>query len=240
MIKAILFDLDGTLLPVDTDVFLRADLSGIGVRLAALGYDPEDLKKVFQNSFVGMLTNNGTKTNQEAFWEQFRIVLGEKVMDDAAVIEKVYWEEFQELKSFCGLNPMAAQVVSRSRELGYRVILATNPVFPASITHSRITWAGLQPQDFEMITTFENSRFCKPNLEYYRDVLSAIGLEGEECLMVGNDTGDDLPAGQLGMEVFILTDCLINKNNISLDDIPNGGFDELQNRIKELAGKKSD
>lgn len=234
MIKAILFDLDGTLLPVDTDVFLRADLSGIGVRLAALGYDPEDLKKVFQNSFVGMLTNNGTKTNQEAFWEQFRIVLGEKVMDDAAVIEKVYWEEFQELKSFCGLNPMAAQVVSRSRELGYRVILATNPVFPASITHSRITWAGLQPQDFEMITTFENSRFCKPNLEYYRDVLSAMGLEGEECLMVGNDTREDMVAENLGMKTFLLTDYLINKENRDITQWNHGSFPELIQYIQEL------
>jgi FMN phosphatase YigB (HAD superfamily) len=234
MIKAILFDLDGTLLPVDTDVFLRADLSGIGVRLAALGYDPEDLKKIFRNSFVGMLTNNGTKTNQEAFWEQFRIVLGEKVMDNAAVIEKVYWEEFQELKSQCGLHPMAAQVVRRAKELGYRVILATNPVFPASITHSRIMWAGLQPQDFEMITTFENSSFCKPKLEYYREVLSAIGLEGEECLMVGNDTREDMVAEDLGMKTFLLTDYLINKENRDITQWNHGSFPELIQYIQEL------
>ena len=234
MIKAILFDLDGTLLPVDTDVFLRADFSGIGVRLGGLGYDPRRLMKAFGNSFAGMLTNDGTRTNQEAFWEHFRVILGEKVMDDEAVIEKVYWEEFQELKTQCGRNPMAAQVVRRARELGYRVILATNPVFPASITHSRIMWAGLQPQDFEMITTFENSRFCKPNLEYYRDVLSAIELEGEECLMVGNDTREDMVAEKLGMKTFLLTDYLLNKDNRDISQWNHGTFPELIQYIQEL------
>lgn len=234
MTKAILFDLDGTLLPVDMDVFYHADFNGIGVRLAPLGYDPRNLLKAFQDSTIGMLTNNGNKTNQEVFWHHFRSVLGEKVMDDAAVIESAYLEELQKLKDFCEIHPMAAEVVRRSRELGYRVILATNPVFPASLTHSRITWAGLKPQDFEMITTFENSRFCKPNLEYYRDILSTMGLEAEECLMVGNDTREDMVAEELGMKTFLLTDHVLNKDNRDISQWNHGSFPELIQYIQEL------
>ena len=106
-------------------------------------------------------------------------------------------------------------------------MLATNPLFPAIATESRIRWAGLNKDDFELYTTYENSCFCKPNLDYYREILSRLGLQPEECLMVGNDVGDDMVARELGMQVFLLTDCLINKTNADLSQYPHGGFDEL-------------
>ena len=116
---------------------------------------------------------------------------------------------------------------------GLRVILATNPIFPAVATQSRIRWAGLSPEDFELYTTYENSRFCKPNPDYYREILQRLDLRGEECLMVGNDVREDMAAETLGMETFLLTDCLINTENVPLDRWPHGGFQDLQAHLKE-------
>ena len=115
-----------------------------------------------------------------------------------------------------------------------RLILATNPLFPAVATESRIRWAGLSPEDFEFYTTYENSRLCKPNPKYYEWLLEKSGLSAEDCLMVGNDVGDDMVAENLGMKVFLLTDCLINKTDRAIDEFPHGGFDELKNYLEEL------
>ena len=112
--------------------------------------------------------------------------------------------------------------------------LATNPLFPQIATHSRARWAGLDPADFALITTYENSRHCKPNPEYYRDVVAALNEVPENCIMVGNDVDEDILAGQkAGLQVFLLTDCLINKHNTDISHIPQGGFPELLAFLKE-------
>ena len=92
-------------------------------------------------------------------------------------------------------------------------------------------WAGLNQDDFELYTTYENIGCCKPNLDYYREILRRIGCQPEECLMVGNDVGDDMCARELGMDVFLLTDCLINKENADISVYPNGSFQELLDYI---------
>ena len=63
------------------------------------------------------------------------------------------------------------------------MVLATNSIFPRIATENRIRWAGLEPDDFALITTYENSTYCKPNPAYYREVLGKLGLEAEECLV---------------------------------------------------------
>ena len=143
-------------------------------------------------------------------------------------LPRFYRKEFQGVQASCGFTPMSRQVLDTCADLGLRVALATNPFFPAIATHSRIRWAGLQPEDFALVTTYENSRHCKPNMEYYRDILAQQGLDAADCIMVGNDVAEDMVAQQLGMQVFLLTPCLINKNNDDIAAWPHGGFDELQ------------
>ena len=116
------------------------------------------------------------------------------------------------------------------------MVLATNPVFPSVATYARIAWAGLENEDFELITTYENIGYCKPNPDYYTEIAKRIGVDPSECLMVGNDTSDDLSAAKAGMDVFILTDCLINKGSVDLEGVPHGDFDALFEYIKKTQG----
>ncbi|MBR1566518.1 MAG: HAD hydrolase-like protein, partial [Oscillospiraceae bacterium] len=81
----------------------------------------------------------------------------------------------------------------------------------------------------------ENSSTCKPNPAYYREILQKRGLRPEECLMVGNDVDEDMVAETLGMKVFLLTDCLINKNGGDLSCWAHGGFDDLRSYLMENA-----
>lgn len=129
---------------------------------------------------------------------------------------------------------MAAVIVRSLKEKNIRVVLATNPVYPSVATENRIRWAGLQPDDFEYFTTYENSHYCKPNLDYYREIMDKLHLNPEECLMVGNDVDEDMIAEQLGMKVFLLTDCLINKAEKDISVYPRGDFQDLISFIQGI------
>lgn len=137
------------------------------------------------------------------------------------------------MKSDCGFNPAADKTVKKLKEKGFKLILATNPIFPAVATESRIKWAGLDRNDFELYTTYENSHYCKPNPAYYSEILKKLSLNPSDCLMVGNDAAEDTAAKAVGIEVFLLTDCLINKNGIDISEYPNGGFKELLEYIEK-------
>lgn len=233
-ITAILFDLDGTLLPMDQDSFTMSYFSNLAAKTAARGYEPQSLIDTVWAGTAAMIKNSGEKTNEDVFWDLFTAKYGTDSRNDIPFFDEFYRTDFQKARELCGFSPMAKDIVHSLKARGFRVILATNPLFPAIATQSRIRWAGLEPEDFELYTTYENSRRCKPNPEYYRDIMQELNLVPEECVMVGNDVGEDMIAEKLGMKVFLLTDCLINRKNEDISKYPHGGFDELKEFLDGL------
>ena len=234
MIKAILFDLDGTLLPMDMDKFVEAYVGGMLRKMAPYGYDPKLLTSAVLQCTAAMVANHTDTLNETIFWDVFYRVMGEDARKDEQVFLSYYQNEFHQLKAVCGHNPEALKTVRELQAMGYRTVLATNPVFPAIVTNTRLSWTGLDVADFELITTYENSRRCKPNPAYYGDLLQTLNLKPEECIMVGNDTLEDLAAETIGIRVFLITECLINRENKDISHIPHGSFPELMNYIREL------
>lgn len=233
-INAILFDLDGTLLPMDQDLFMKYYFGELAKKLVPLGYDP---KTLIDNVWAGtkaMVMNNGTTTNAEAFWKKFASLVGKDCRKDEPIFDSFYRNEFCRAKDACQPTPAAKEIINLIKESGKRLILATNPLFPSVATENRIRWAGLATDDFELITTYENSRYCKPNPKYYVEILGKTGLPPEECMMVGNNAEEDMIAETLGMKVFLLTDCLINEKNADISKYPQGGFEELKKYITDL------
>ena len=227
-IKTILFDLDGTLLPMDQDVFINGYLGGLAKKLAPYGYNLEIFPKAMWAGVGSMTKNDGSVRNDEAFWKTFCSFMGEHVRNDEPIFDHFYRNEFQKVKDLCGFNPDSAKIVHALKAAGYRVILATNPLFPAIATESRIRWAGLEPSDFEYYTVYDNSYHCKPNPAYYQDLIDTLNLNPTECLMVGNDVEEDIIASTtVGFNAFLLTDCIINKHGKDISPYPHGGFSEL-------------
>lgn len=227
-IRTVLFDLDGTLLPMDQDVFTKTYFRLLAAKLVPHGYE---LGKLVDSIWAGtraMVENDGSCLNEEAFWKRFAQIYGENVRADLPLFLDFYRNEFNGAKRVCGQNPAAVRLIARLKENGYRIVLATNPIFPAVATESRIRWAGLEPSDFEWYTTYENIGHCKPNPDYYRDILDRLGCGAGECLMVGNDAEEDMIAETLGMRVFLLTDCLINRKGADIARYPRGGFQQLE------------
>lgn len=225
-VKAILFDLDGTLLPMDMDVFIAAYGKAIGAYFKD-SFDPQTLVKNVLKGVGIMAANAGKTTNYQAFWGYFSQIYGKEILSRIPEFTRFYETEFNRVKEVCGFNPYAGKLIPLLKEQGYRLILSTNPLFPSIATENRARWAGMNPGDFELITHYENSRYCKPNLDYYRDILSVRGLRPEDCIMVGNDVGEDMCARELGMQVFLVTDCLINRHNADISQYPQGSLKEL-------------
>lgn len=234
-IKMILFDLDGTLLPMDQNVFIKTYFGALVKKLLPHGYDAKQLVDVIWQGTAAMVANDGDRFNEEVFFDVFRGVYGDRAQTDKHFFDEFYQNDFdREVRVSCGYNEKARLTLDKIKAKGYRVALATNPLFPSLATEYRIAWAGFSPDYFELFTTYENSRHCKPSLDYYREVIEKLGVDAEECLMVGNDVSEDMIASKLGMKVFLLTDCLINKSDEDISHYPSGSFDELLEYINEL------
>lgn len=233
-IKAILFDLDGTLLPMVQEEFVKAYFKLLATKLAPLGYEPEKLVDSIWAGTAAMVKNDGSCINETAFWKVFCEIYGEAAIKDKEIIDAFYSDEFGKAKEVCGFAPEAKEVVELAKRTGRKVVLATNPIFPAVATENRMKWAGISKEDFVFYTTYENSRYSKPNPKYYIDILEQIGCKSEECLMIGNDVEEDMIAESIGMKVFLLTDCLINKKEQDISGYVKGSFRDLKEYLENL------
>ena len=233
-IQTVLFDLDGTLLPMDQNVFVKSYLGRIARAMAVHGYDPDKLVKAIWSGTDAMVRNDGSRLNEAVFWDTFAGFFGAPTPQELALFDAFYREGFPAVQESCGFTPRAKEVLDKVKALGLQAVLATNPIFPAAATHQRVQWAGLQTSDFLHITTYENASFCKPNPDYYREILHKLGLAPEECLMVGNDVGEDMCVTEMGMEAFWLDTWPLNRKDLPTDHLRRGGFDELLRLIDGL------
>ena len=234
MIKYVFFDLDGTLLPMNQDDFIKDYLESLTSKLAIHGYEPTATGKAIYSSVFAMINNDGSTTNENAFWNSLKLICGDNARDSEQIYIDYYQKEFEYNKKNCWVNEKAKIVIDKIKDLGLKMVLATNPLFPKIATEQRIAWAGIDKNAFELITTYENSSYCKPNIKYYEEILEKLGVNPKECLMVGNDALEDMVTLEIGMKAFLLTDCLINTKNIDINKFKHGGFNDLLNYIYEL------
>ena len=215
MKKAILFDLDGTLLPMDLDVFVQKYFSLLAQTAAPHGYNPDAFIPAIWTGTKAMLKNDGSVSNEVRFWDAFAEVLGEQARQLEPLFDVFYHTRFHDVKCVTQPNPTFARAaVKAAREKAERLILATSPIFPRCAVESRLEWAGLCADDFDFITSYENCSFSKPNPKYYAQILENLGLDAKDCLMVGNDVQEDIEASTaIGMEAYLVTDCLIDRKN---------------------------
>lgn len=227
MLDAILFDLDGTLLPMDNAAFTKGYLSLLCKTVSPLGYRAETMVPAMWKGVEAMVRNDGSVPNYDRFWQAFFEVLGKESYDHVSSFDAFYDKEFHQAITLTQPRPeLARQAVALAREKADRVVLATNPLFPRVAVRSRLAWAGLSEEDFDWITDYENSSTCKPNPAYYRQIAEQLRVDPLQCLMVGNNTEEDIEAAQTaGLSTFLLTDCLIAKEPIP--NSPKGSFEEL-------------
>ena len=228
MRKNILFDLDGTLLPMDLPKFIKIYLRSFCERFVPLtGVDGDTLSTGIWNGAAAMAQNDGNYINSELFWEAMNSTCGRDMRVFKKDIDDYYTGGFASAKEAVWQSPHAAKSIELLKSRGCRLIVATNPIFPISATVTRIKWAGLDPTDFELITVYDNSSSCKPSLWYYADICAICGISPEESMMVGNDVDEDMCAAEPGFDTFLITDCLINRHEKDISKYRHGSFEEF-------------
>ncbi len=202
--KAVLFDLDGTLLDIDIDAFLEVYFSALGpVVVEVIGGDARSGIGAVMEATRAMVASHPGLTNEEVFATAFSEVSGVVLTDEHwAAFDRFYAEVFPTLRGDLGPAPGAAAAIDATRELGMKMVVATNPIFPAAAIHERMRWAGIDQIPFDLVTTYEIMEATKPSPAYYRSIAETIGCEPGECLMVGDDTVLDMAAADVGMKTY--------------------------------------
>ncbi|MBM7615252.1 HAD family hydrolase [Alkaliphilus hydrothermalis] len=217
MINTILFDLDGTLLPLDTDAFLRKYFNGLSIKFKDYFAGKELTELIWASTKYAVGNMDSTKTNKEAFFEDFFTRTNHPRDLLVSMFDEFYENDFRQIKDITTQSELMIKAVLLLKEKGYEMVVATNPIFPRSAVIQRIQWAGVNKEDFKLITSFENMHFCKPNPAYFQEILETIGKTPKECMMVGNDLEEDMISKKIGLTTYLIEDYMIARK----DDVSN-------------------
>lgn len=234
MRNTILFDLDGTLVPFFQKDLLTAYIGTLTRLLTPMGYDSEKVIGALWRGTGAMLTHDGQRTNRQVFWESFAADLGYGALGLESILDGYYRNEFNAVSATLKETVDRGGLIRALREKGYTLVLATKPVFPAVAVATRLRWVGLEPEDFDYVTTYENSRFSKPDPAYYQEILARLGRQANQCLMVGNDPLDDGGAEKAGITTWLVTDYLENEQELPLEGFTCFTFRELEQALLAL------
>lgn len=232
--KAILFDLDGTLLPLDEKLFVDIYFTELSKVFSEYNIESNKLVEAIWTATHEIIKNDGKRTNEEAFWEKFKSIINIDLSNVKEVLEKFYANEFfTKLKKCSTENNLAKVAVNLAKKNGRKVVLATNPVFPIDAL-VRLKWTGLDIDDFDYVTHYSNSSFSKPNPKYYLDLCEKLDVEPKDCLMIGNDEKQDIfAASSAGMNCYLVTDYLYTYPECKVN-CEKGSFEDLIEKLKTL------
>lgn len=200
----LLFDLDGTLLGMDEEQFVRIYMKSLAAAMAEYGYEPRALIGAVAEGEQRMRINDGTQTNETIVLDLISKACGKDARKDIPLFESFYrGEGFQKAASACHTIPGARELIADLKAQGCRLILASNPLFPKCAMEARLSWAGLDPQDFEWITSYETSSFSKSDPRFFTELAERLAFDPKDAVMIGNSPQEDGNAAKAGMQVFL-------------------------------------
>jgi len=205
MLEAVLIDLDNTMVLFDETGFYLRYMERVVPYFEDI-VPAEQFRDRLLRGIRGLLRNNGRINNQGYFLDQFCDGCESLRQDVWARFLRFYQTEYDQIpvavKKPDGLEALLDQLSA----WGLRVVVATNPLFPEIAQHVRMSWVGLEPQRFCLLTHLENMSYVKPRPEYYQQICDIIGVSPQTCLMVGNDAVNDMVAGTVGLKTFLTTE----------------------------------
>ncbi|MDR0832481.1 MAG: HAD family hydrolase [Bacillales bacterium] len=230
MIKNYIFELDQSLLMIDNQKFLKLYYQGIGKVFEKENIKAEEGLKHIYKVLMILLNNNGQQTNETLFWNYMKKVFPNL---QAEPFVNYYENDYNLIKKDVDNNPYPRLIIKELNKKGYKVVIATNPLFPKIALVKRLEWAGIKEKDYAYISTYENSTYCKPKKEYFLEIINKLNLNIQESIFIGNDITDDFSDLPSDLKTLLVTDYLINNENKEIN-IESLTIKELYQRIKLL------
>lgn len=229
-----LFDLDGTLLPMDVDGFIKKYFYEIGDYFKDV-MEPEVLLGYIMEATQAMVDSVEPISNEDVFTKNFaRLIKKDNIDEYKERFDMFYEDKFDRVRDCVVEVPLVKKSIEILKDKGYKLVIATNPLFPIKAIYKRIEWAGLDVDDFSYISCYRKSSYCKPNLQFYEEILQAIGKRADECYMVGNDVQEDMIAGEIGMTTYLITDYIINRGEQEIEADYQGSYEDFYEFVKGL------
>ena len=215
MLKAVFFDLDGTLLPFNEEEFIKTYSSLLTryVLTHAEGYEKDLFLKTLWGGTKLMYMNDGSKTNEEVVWDNFVHNYGVDKLKDRTIFDRFYETDYHNITKIMEKCEESPKIIDFCKENKLITVLSTNPFFPAIATHVRMAHTGLNKDDFGYLTTMENFSFCKPNPKYFEALLKMFNLKPEEVIVFGNNEKEDADcANAVGIKCYLIDSIYYQKN----------------------------
>lgn len=219
----VLLDIDNTLIQFDENEYFEGYIQRLSPFFPQKSVDK--LAKALKDAISTISFNNGNFYNSELFYRTFSSELSLPEKKAREVFQSFYKTDFDYLKNITKPTEGVKETLNQLKEEGLRLIIASNPFYPYEAQKKRLMWAGLNPDDFSYITHLDNSRFCKPMADYYKEICLQTGIKPQESLMVGDDEVNDLSAKEAGIWTFLLTN---KTNNGELSELWRKGYKGTQ------------
>lgn len=208
MSLTLLLDLDDTLLSNSMDAFLPAYLGALGKQLGHIYPATDMIKQLMLATQVMQQKRLPLYSLEQAFDQVFYPALGTTKEALKADLEHFYGEVFPTLQAVTNARPEAVELVKYAFAQGHQVVIATNPLFPATAIHQRLAWAGLplEHYPYQLVTTYHFFHFAKPNPSYYAEILAQMGWPNRPAVMVGDTYDEDIMGSSgLGLPCYWLS-----------------------------------
>ncbi len=205
MLKAVLFDLDNTLILFEEVKFVDGYYPRLAARFEGVFPDGQFAQRLIKAT-IELRNNDGSTVNRELFIRTLCDGLDVNRQDVWARFEQFFNLDFDVFRNTVVATPGADKVFRHVKERGLKLVVATNPIWPLSVQEKRISWAGVGGTEVDLITHIDNMSYCKPQLGYFRQICQLIEVQPGECLMVGDDPANDMVAAKTGMKTYQTTD----------------------------------
>lgn len=212
MIKAVIFDLDGTL--IQTEV-LKAHSYAIAINELTKGEVPNNAALEIFNAFAGLsrqevvtgLSRHFKNAIQKHLNSDRLEVIGEKLIEKRLRIYRNILEDADLLsKHFC---PFTLGLFNRLYKDKFTVVLATMSHLPEA---KKVTQTMRIYDKFNLVLTRDDVANGKPEPDIYQKAKSVLGLESEECLVIEDSVNGIRAAQNANMTVFAVTNSITRKS----------------------------
>ena len=234
MYKAILFDLDGTLVENDMRKFIAAYFQSLGPKIAA--FCPNgDYEKAIYSATRPLFKKQRTPVPLiDIFYRELSVFTGLPVKELDSIFQSYYKNDYPKIKVVKPISG-ALECVKLASELAEKLVVATVPIFPVNAIKARLRQGKITGIKFDLITGVEVMHSSKPHPYYFQEILEKINCLPQECLMIGNDHSDDMAAKAVGIDTYLVTLYQMNRGKSRFTPDHTGTLDDLNRFLRELS-----